>query len=121
MRNEDQLSVRERLPLLKFQTNAGSLEKSTRSQHRGRMGVFVTGLSLEVLQPLTPDIQLVRAAVERTGELSRATYSTNNKNARAVRDELAEIIRTEDKNCHSSRRSLKKDRLTLQLKILLMN
>jgi VWFA-related protein len=83
-----------------------------------RMGVFVTGLSLEVLQPLTQDVQLVRAAVERTGELSGATYISNNKNAREVRDELAQIIRTEDTKAIPSGDPFKKDRLTLQLRMM---
>ena len=83
-----------------------------------RMGVYVTGLSLEVLQPLTQDVQLVRAAVERTGELSGATYLSNNKDAREVRDELAQIIRTEDTKAKSSGDEFRKDRLTLQLRMM---
>jgi VWFA-related protein len=83
-----------------------------------RMGVYVTGLSLEVLQPLTQDVQLVRAAVERAGEVSGATYLSNIKNAREVREELAYILRTEDPKSAPKGNPFKKDQLMLQLRMM---
>jgi VWFA-related protein len=86
-----------------------------------RMGVFVTGLSIEVLQPWTQDAQLVKAAVERAREISGATYQSNNEEARSVRDQLADFIANENPSARPdgdpSYKS-KKDMLILQLNLL---
>src|SRR2546423_2948940 len=54
-----------------------------------RMGVFVTGLSINVVQPWTQDAQLVKAAVERTANINAPGYTTTIQETRAVRDELS--------------------------------
>ncbi|HKQ03995.1 MAG TPA: VWA domain-containing protein [Blastocatellia bacterium] len=85
-----------------------------------RMGVYITGLALQVLQPPTQDAQLVKAAVERTGEVSGAIYQTNIQESRQVRDQLSGFVqgynpaaRPEGDPFYLS----KKDMLTLQLQL----
>jgi VWFA-related protein len=83
-----------------------------------RMGVFVTDLPVNVLQHWTQDAQLVKAAVERAGEIGGAT--ANSAEARIVRDQLTDFTashpptaRPEGDPSYLSNR----DRLRLQLKI----
>jgi VWFA-related protein len=56
--------------------------------------VYVTGLSLEVLQPLTRDAQLVKAAIERAGGEASATYKSDAATIRGLRDQLSVVIST---------------------------
>lgn len=86
-----------------------------------RMGVYITGLSLQVLQPPTQDAQLVKAAVERTGEISGAIYQSNNEEARQVRDQLSGFVQSYSSTAAPEGEAIslaRKDMLTLQLKLL---
>jgi VWFA-related protein len=58
----------------------------------GLVGVFLTDLSLVVLQPYTDDMQLVRGGVEKAGASSPSLYASNNQRAREVRDKVNSLI-----------------------------
>ena len=83
-----------------------------------RMGVFVTGLSLRRLQPLTEDAQLVRDAVEQAASVSTTSNPSVGKDARAVRNELSEVIRTVDPKAIPAGDPFRRDRLSAQLHML---
>jgi VWFA-related protein len=51
-------------------------------------GVYVTDISLEVLQPLTRDAQLVRTAIERAGARLTTQHSTSAGEIRSLRDDV---------------------------------
>jgi VWFA-related protein len=51
-------------------------------------GVFLTDLSVVVLQPYTADRQLVKAGIEKAGEYSPSLYSSTNQEARDTRQAL---------------------------------
>ena len=51
-------------------------------------GVYVTDLSLEVLQPLTRDVQLVRSALDRAASRVSTPHTTNAGEIRSLRDEV---------------------------------
>jgi VWFA-related protein len=82
-----------------------------------RMGIYITGLSLDVLQPLTQDARLVRAAVERAGETSAATYVPS-KDARALRQELADVLQARDPNAEPAGDHFRIDRVRSQVQLL---
>jgi VWFA-related protein len=50
-------------------------------------GVFLTDLSLVVLQPFTEDHQLVKSAIEKAGVHSPSLYISNNEETRRQRDQ----------------------------------
>ena len=50
-------------------------------------GVFVTDLSVAVLQPFTDDRQLVKAGIEKAGVHSTSLYTSNNEETRKARDQ----------------------------------
>jgi VWFA-related protein len=52
------------------------------------VGVFLTDLSVRVLQPFTYDTQLVKAGIEKAGELVPSLYTSNNEQARAARESV---------------------------------
>ena len=58
----------------------------------GLAGVFLTDLSLVVLQTYTDDLQLVRKAVENAGASNPSMYASNNQRARQVRGRLVDLI-----------------------------
>jgi VWFA-related protein len=58
----------------------------------GLVGVFLTDLSLVVLQPYTDDMQLARKAVENAGASNPSMYASNNQRARAVRGRVVDLI-----------------------------
>ena len=57
----------------------------------GLVGVFLTDLSLVVLQPYTDDMQLARKAIENAGAANPSMYASNNRRARAVRGRLVDL------------------------------
>jgi VWFA-related protein len=59
-------------------------------------GVYVTDLSLEVLQPLTRDAQLVRTALDRAATRVSTPHTTNTGEIRALRDDVA--VRVQSNN-----------------------
>lgn len=61
-------------------------------QKDGLVGVFLTDLSLVVLQPYTDDLQQARKAVENAGASNPSMYASNNKRAREVRGSLVGLI-----------------------------
>ncbi|MFL6335793.1 MAG: VWA domain-containing protein [Pyrinomonadaceae bacterium] len=50
-------------------------------------GVFLTDLSVVVLQPFTNDRELVKSGIERAGSFSPSLYTSNNVKTREVRDQ----------------------------------
>lgn len=61
------------------------------------VGVFLTGLSLEVMQPYTSDLRLIKQGIERAGSQSPALYTSNNEEARKVRDSLTKELQESGK------------------------
>ena len=55
------------------------------------MGVFLTDLSLIVLQPFTDDRQLVKSGIEKAGMHSSSLYTSNNQQAREIRDKISGV------------------------------
>ncbi|HEU4387588.1 MAG TPA: VWA domain-containing protein, partial [Blastocatellia bacterium] len=55
-------------------------------------GVYLTGQSLEVLQPLTRDANLVKAAIDRAGMEAVASHESSFEAIRATRDELSHVL-----------------------------
>lgn len=78
------------------------------------VGVFLTDLSLVVLQPFTDDMGLVRQAIEKAGAGSPALYTSNNEKARETRNALGLAIEEEKRNPQSGIGATKK-RLELEL------
>ncbi|HVF41857.1 MAG TPA: hypothetical protein VM936_02530 [Pyrinomonadaceae bacterium] len=64
----------------------------------GLAGIFLTDLSLVVLQPYTDDTQLARKAIENAGASNPSTYASNNQRARAVRGRLVEMMQSKDES-----------------------
>ncbi|HYY98590.1 MAG TPA: VWA domain-containing protein, partial [Pyrinomonadaceae bacterium] len=58
----------------------------------GLVGVFLTDLSLVVLQPYTDDMQLARGGIEKAGASNPSLYASNNQHAREVRDRINGLI-----------------------------
>ncbi|HEV8430256.1 MAG TPA: VWA domain-containing protein [Pyrinomonadaceae bacterium] len=52
------------------------------------VGVFLTDLSVMVLQPFTSDSQQIKAAIEKAGVHAPSLYTSNNEQARAARNEV---------------------------------
>ncbi|HEV7892226.1 MAG TPA: VWA domain-containing protein [Pyrinomonadaceae bacterium] len=61
-------------------------------QKDGLVGIFLTDLSLVVLQPYTDDMQQARKAIENAGASNPSMYASNNKRAREVRGSLVGLI-----------------------------
>ncbi|MCM3869526.1 MAG: VWA domain-containing protein [Pyrinomonadaceae bacterium] len=55
-------------------------------------GVFLTDLSVLVLQPFTDDRQLVRLGIEKAGSYSPSLYASTNEEARVKRKELTDAV-----------------------------
>ena len=55
------------------------------------VGVFLTDLSLLVLQPFTDDRQLVKSGIEKAGMHSSSLYTSNNQQAREMRDKVSGV------------------------------
>jgi VWFA-related protein len=55
-------------------------------------GVFLTDLSVVVVQPYTPDRQLVKAGIEKAGEHSPSLYNSSNQEARDARQALTSSL-----------------------------
>ena len=53
------------------------------------VGVFLTDLSVIVLQPFTYDTQLVKSGIERAGTYASSVFSSNSAELRAARDVVA--------------------------------
>jgi VWFA-related protein len=62
------------------------------------VGVFLTDLSLVVLQPYTDDMQLVRDAIEKAGASASSLYTSNNEQTRDVRKRLVDITEEQARN-----------------------
>ncbi len=62
------------------------------------VGVFLTDVSLVVLQPYTDDVQQVRKAIENAGAHAPSLYTSNNEEARKIREQLVAIIHTSKQN-----------------------
>jgi VWFA-related protein len=59
-------------------------------------GVFLTDLSVAVLQPFTEDRQLVKLGIEKAGVHSASLYTSNNEKARKARQEAtAALLRSQ--------------------------
>ena len=56
---------------------------------RELFGVFLTDLSVVVLQSFTDDRSLVKAGIEKAGEHNSSLYTSNNAKAREVRDKVS--------------------------------
>ena len=54
------------------------------------IGVFLTDLSVVVLQPFTNDAQLVKSGIEKAGVHASSLYTSNNQEARAARAAVAD-------------------------------
>ncbi len=61
------------------------------------VGVFLTDLSLVVLQPYTDDILQAKKAIENAGASNPSMYASNNQRARAVRGRIVELIQRTNK------------------------
>ncbi len=59
------------------------------------MSVYVTGLSLSLVQPFTADVQLLRAAVERASLLSTTSNPSDFPDLKTIRDEVTELSQSE--------------------------
>jgi VWFA-related protein len=60
------------------------------------VGVFLTDLSVHVLQPLTYDTLKVKAAIERAGTYAPSLNASNNSQARTAREQVANnLLRTQ--------------------------
>jgi VWFA-related protein len=57
--------------------------------------VYLAGLSMEVLQPLTRDAQLIKSAIERAGGEAAVTYTPRSGQMRKLRDELAVVLKSD--------------------------
>ncbi|MDX6712773.1 MAG: hypothetical protein QOH96_3789, partial [Blastocatellia bacterium] len=55
------------------------------------VGVFLTDLSLVVLQPFTDDKQLVKLGIEKAGLHASSLYDSNNQRAREMRDRMSGV------------------------------
>jgi VWFA-related protein len=62
------------------------------------VGVFLTDLSLEVLQPYTDNMQQVRKAIENAGASNPVLYASNNEETRKVREQLVALIQGRKSN-----------------------
>ena len=58
------------------------------------VGVFLTDLSVAVLQPFTGDTQLLKAGIEKVGSHASSLYTSNNEQARAARKTVANALLT---------------------------
>ncbi|HJQ25143.1 MAG TPA: VWA domain-containing protein [Blastocatellia bacterium] len=83
-----------------------------------RMGVFVTGLVLDVLQPWTQDTQRVKAAVERTANINAPGYASSIQEARTLREELADRQQGFDPHAEPLGDKFAVDRLRMKLSLL---
>src|SRR5918911_358918 len=79
------------------------------------VGVFLTDLSLVVLQPYTDDMQLVRKAIENAGASNPSLYASNNREARDVRKALGNTIEEISRNPMNYGAQMEKKRLEMQL------
>src|SRR5215213_2214378 len=73
-------------------SRAAALSYVDEMRKGGLVGVFLTDLSLVVLQPYTDDVQLARKAVENAGASNPSMYASNNQRSRAVRGQLVGMI-----------------------------
>jgi VWFA-related protein len=55
------------------------------------VGVFLTDLSLVVLQPYTDDLQLAQKGVEKAAEHASSLYTSNNQRTREMRDKISGV------------------------------
>ena len=82
--------------------------------------VYVTDLSLRILQPLTQDAQLVKMAIERAASQPASMYVSQRGEMRAIRQELTGIYINEanSANAPPAGDPFRKARLESQLRVL---
>jgi len=79
------------------------------------VGVFLTDLSLVILQPYTDDMQLVRKAIENAGASNPSLYASNNRETREVREKLGEATEEVSRNPRNGGAQMAKKMLEMQL------
>lgn len=80
------------------------------------IGVFEAGLSLNILQQYTSDVGLVRKAIERAGVIAPSLYTSNNEEARKVREWIIKVLNDSSISAQSKRAAI--DQMAMALRSL---